>query len=97
MRDGKALKADLGHTPSSPLLTRRSNRLQLDVFDVDLVALKAGANPAGGTLNDGFLAAIAVGLRRWHADHGLALPSRCAPRWRSTAAPWVMPTCSGTT
>jgi diacylglycerol O-acyltransferase len=75
VRDGKAMKADLGHTPSSPLLTRRSNRLQFDVFDVDLVALKAGAKSVGGTLNDGFLAAIALGLRRWHADHGLELPS----------------------
>ncbi len=73
VRDGRALKADLGHTPSSPLLTRKSNRLQLDVFEVDLVSLKAGAKAAGGTLNDGMLAAVALGLRWWHADHGVSV------------------------
>jgi WS/DGAT/MGAT family acyltransferase len=72
---GKALKADLGTEPLSPLLARRTNGLQLDAFEVDLVGLKRGAKAVGGTVNDGFLAAICLGLRRWHADHGVEVPA----------------------
>ena len=63
-----------GTDVTSPLLHRRSTRLQLHHLEVDIPALKAGANSVGGTVNDGFLAAIVLGLRQWHLDHGLELP-----------------------
>ena len=68
------LRGSMGTNVTSPLLHRRSTRLQLDHLEVDIPALKAGANSAGGTVNDGFLAAIALGLRQWHLDHGVELP-----------------------
>jgi hypothetical protein len=68
------LREDMGSDSKSPLLRRRSTRLQLDHLEVDIPALKAGANAAGGTANDGFLAAISLGLRQWHADHGVEIP-----------------------
>jgi hypothetical protein len=68
------LRQDLGSNSMSPLLRRRSTKLQFDHLEIDIPALKAGANAAGGTVNDGFLAAIAIGLRRWHASHGVEIP-----------------------
>jgi hypothetical protein len=70
----RLLKADMGTSSMSPLLRRRSTKLQLDHLEVDIPALKAGAKSVGGTVNDGFLAAIALGLRRWHAEHGVEIP-----------------------
>lgn len=68
------MRASMGSKATSPLLHRRSTKLQLDHLEVDIPALKAGANAAGGTVNDGFLAAIALGLRQWHLDHGVEIP-----------------------
>lgn len=68
------LRGSMGSKATSPLLHRRSTKLQLDHLEVDIPALKAGANAAGGTVNDGFLAAIALGLRQWHLDHGVEIP-----------------------
>lgn len=73
--DIRTLRSDLGHQAQSPLLRRASNRVQFDLCPVDLAALRAGAKAAGGTVNDGFLAAVAIGLHRWHRDHGLDIAS----------------------
>ena len=39
-------------------------------LDVPLADLKAGAKAAGGSLNDGLLAAVIGGFRRYHERHG---------------------------
>jgi hypothetical protein len=74
VRSIKLLRQDLGSNSMSPLLQRRSTKLQFDHLEIDIPALKAGAKAAGGTVNDGFLAAIALGLRQWHHDHGAEIP-----------------------
>ena len=65
------LQAHQGKTTMSPLLARRSDRNRFDLMTVDLDALRAGARSVGGTLNDGLLAAVSLGLQRWHVDHGV--------------------------
>jgi WS/DGAT/MGAT family acyltransferase len=54
----------------SPLLRDRSPRYRFEVFETSVGALKAAAAAAGGRLNDGFLAALAGGWRRYHEQHG---------------------------
>jgi HAD superfamily hydrolase (TIGR01490 family) len=56
--------------PGSPLLARRGGDWRFDVIDVPLADLKAGAKAAGGSLNDGLLAAVIGGFRRYHEQHG---------------------------
>jgi HAD superfamily hydrolase (TIGR01490 family) len=57
----------------SPLLARRGGDWRFDVIDVPLADLKAGAKAAGGSLNDGLLAAVIGGFRRYHEQHGAPL------------------------
>ena len=63
-------------TPS-PLLRRRSLRRRLLTMEVGLDDLKAASKAAGGSINDGFLAAVCGGLRRYH-DH-LGTPVTSVP------------------
>jgi WS/DGAT/MGAT family acyltransferase len=55
----------------SPVMTGRSLRRHLDVVTVGLDDFKAGAAAAGGSINDGFLAALTGGLRRYHEVHSV--------------------------
>lgn len=55
----------------SPLLAGRSGEWHFEVIDVPLAALKAGAKAAGGSINDGFLAAVLGGFRRYHEHFGM--------------------------
>jgi len=55
---------------SSPLLARRGGDWHFEVVDVPLADLKAGAKAAGGSLNDGLLAAAIGGFRRYHERFG---------------------------
>ena len=41
---------------------------------VDLDVVRAGARLLGGSANDGFMAAMSIGLRRYHLDHGVKVP-----------------------
>ncbi len=59
--------------PGSTLLTPRGGDWHLEVLEVPLADLKAGAKAAGGSLNDGFLAAMVGGFRRYHQRHGAPL------------------------
>ena len=43
----------------------------LELLEVGLDDLKRAAGVAGGTVNDGYLAAIAGGFRRYHERHGM--------------------------
>jgi HAD superfamily hydrolase (TIGR01490 family) len=54
----------------SALLARRGGDWRFDVIDVPLADLKAGAKAAGGSLNDGLLAAVIGGFRRYHEQQG---------------------------
>ncbi|MBU6283654.1 DUF1298 domain-containing protein [bacterium] len=73
--------ASVGHllrpvsSPLSPLMTKRSTRIRMDVTTIDFRKLKHAARNAGGTINDAFVAAAAAGLRHYHEAHG-ATPSR---------------------
>ena len=75
---GRAVRAArwLGNaaTPApagSALLAGRGGGWHFEVLDVPLADLKAGAKAAGGSLNDGLLAAVIGGFRRYHARHGV--------------------------
>jgi HAD superfamily hydrolase (TIGR01490 family) len=54
----------------SALLARRGGDWHFETVDVPLADLKAGAKAAGGSLNDGLLAAVIGGFRRYHERHG---------------------------
>jgi HAD superfamily hydrolase (TIGR01490 family) len=56
--------------PGSPLLARRGGGWHFEVIEVPLADLKAGAKAAGGSLNDGLLAAVIGGFRRYHERLG---------------------------
>jgi HAD superfamily hydrolase (TIGR01490 family) len=57
--------------PGSELLASRGGGWHFEAIDVPLAELKAGANAAGGSLNDGLLAAVIGGFRRYHERHGV--------------------------
>ena len=57
----------------SALLARRGGGWHFDAIDVPLADLKAGAKAAGGSLNDGLLAAVIGGFRRYHERYDAAL------------------------
>jgi len=54
----------------SPIMTARGLGRHLDLVSADLDDLKRAAAFAGGSVNDGFLAAVTGGLRRYHDEHG---------------------------
>jgi len=54
----------------SALLTPRGGGWHFEVLEVPLADLKAGSKAAGGSLNDGFLAAVVGGFRRYHERLG---------------------------
>jgi HAD superfamily hydrolase (TIGR01490 family) len=54
----------------SALLARRGGDWHFEVVEAPLADLKAGAKAAGGSLNDGLLAAVIGGFRRYHERQG---------------------------
>ena len=54
----------------SPLMTQRSLGRRLAMIEVELDELKKASAVAGGSVNDGFMAAVTGGLRRYHEHHG---------------------------
>jgi WS/DGAT/MGAT family acyltransferase len=56
--------------PLSPVLTGRSLSVRFDPITLPVPELKAAAKVADAKLNDAFLAGVAGGLRRYHAEHG---------------------------
>ena len=61
--------APVSHT-LSPLMTARSLGRDLAMLEVGLGNLKKASAAAGGSVNDGFMAAVTGGLRRYHEHHG---------------------------
>lgn len=58
--------------PLSTVMTGRGPRRHFEVLDLDRRDLVAAAVAAGATVNDAFLAATALGMRRYHERHGAA-------------------------
>ncbi len=58
-------------TASSPAMRERSNHRRYLLLEVSALELRRAARRAGGSLNDGYLAAVVGGLRRYHEAHGL--------------------------
>lgn len=56
--------------PLSPLMVERSLSVHFDTMTLDLQATKRAAKVVGGKLNDAFVSGVAIGLRRYHAEHG---------------------------
>jgi HAD superfamily hydrolase (TIGR01490 family) len=73
---GQALSAvrvagqDMGAPAGSPLLARRGGDWHFEIVEVPMADLKAGAKAGGGSLNDGLLAAVIGGFRRYHEQRG---------------------------
>jgi diacylglycerol O-acyltransferase len=61
----------------SPVMTERRLQWHYATLDVPLRPLKAAAKRADATLNDGFVPAIAAGLRRYHDVHGATVDDLC--------------------
>ena len=57
----------------SPIMTERSIARRLDMVEVKLTDLKRAAATSGGSLNDGFMAAVTGGLRRYHEERGVSV------------------------
>ncbi len=54
----------------SPVMTDRTHSWRFQALEVPVAELRRAAKMAGGTLNDGFLAGVLGGLRRYHELHG---------------------------
>lgn len=54
----------------SPVMRARSLRRRLGMLEVGLDDLKKASATAGGSVNDGFMAAVTGGFRRYHELHG---------------------------
>ncbi len=54
----------------SPLMTGRSLGRRLAMLEIELDDLKRASAAAGGSVNDGFMAAVTAGFRRYHEHHG---------------------------
>jgi WS/DGAT/MGAT family acyltransferase len=57
-------------SPLSPIMRARGVSRRLAAFDLALADLLEAGHAVGGSLNDAFLAAIAVGMSRYHQLHG---------------------------
>ena len=68
---GKSVKRVFGSSSlhNSPLLSGRSLSRDFGVIEVPLDKLKNGTKAANGSINDGFLAAVSIGLHKYHKDN----------------------------
>ncbi len=57
----------------SPLMKNRTMTRRLGVHQVPMPQLREAAHRSGGALNDGFVAGLAGGLRRYHERHGVSV------------------------
>lgn len=75
-RDATETMASVGRTVRpirstlSPLVVERGRARRLHMLTISLAGLKQASAVAGGTVNDGFLAGVTGGLRRYHEHHG---------------------------
>jgi len=69
MRSVGRTVAPVSHT-LSPIMKARSLGRRLGMLEVKLDDLKKASATAGGSVNDGFMAAVTGGFRRYHEYHG---------------------------
>jgi HAD superfamily hydrolase (TIGR01490 family) len=75
LRVARSLGRSLGPTPGGvPVLAERGGEWRFDTLEYPLADLRAGAKAAGGSVNDGFLAAVLGGVRRYHEVLGEPVP-----------------------
>lgn len=56
--------------PLSPLMTGRGTTYRFAAFDLPFSALRTAAKSRGRSVNDAFMAAVGLGLERYHVRHG---------------------------
>src|SRR5690606_14601193 len=56
-------------TTLSPVMTERSTRRRCATVDLPVADLGRAASAAGGSINDGFLASILLGMAQYHRAH----------------------------
>lgn len=75
-RDAIEMMRSVGRTVApvsntlSPLMTGRSLGRRLAMLEIGLDDLKRASAVGGGSVNDGFMAAVTGGFRRYHEHHG---------------------------
>jgi WS/DGAT/MGAT family acyltransferase len=75
-RDAIEMMRSVGRTVApvsntlSPLMTGRSLGRRLSMLEFGLDDLKRASTMGGGSVNDGFMAAVTAGLRQYHEHHG---------------------------
>ena len=57
--------------PMSPLMTGRGTTYRFAAFDLPFAGLRASAKSRGRSVNDAFMAAVGLGLERYHVRHGV--------------------------
>lgn len=62
-------------TTLSPVMTERSTRRRCATVDLPVADLGRAASAAGGSINDGFLASILLGMAQYHRAHGADIAS----------------------
>ncbi len=65
-----AVRAAAPAGPGSPLLSARGGGWRFEALEVDLARFKAATKAAGGSVNDGFIAGLLGGFRRYHERSG---------------------------
>ena len=61
--------------PLSPVMTGRSLSNHFEVVTLPLDMAKKAGKSIGGTLNDTFVSGLALGMARYHREHGVDLPA----------------------
>ncbi len=56
--------------PLSPLMTERGTTYHFGAFDLPFAGLRAAAKSRDRSVNDAFMAAVGLGLERYHVRHG---------------------------
>ena len=57
--------------PLSPLMTGRGTTYRFAAFDLPFQGLRTSAKSRGRSVNDAFMAAVGLGLERYHVRHGV--------------------------
>src|SRR4029078_11978588 len=63
--------------PLSPVMTRRSDELCLDVTTVPFSTLRNAGKAVGGSVNDSFVSLVLDAIDRYHAQHGVSSDRIC--------------------
>ncbi|MHB1066673.1 MAG: wax ester/triacylglycerol synthase domain-containing protein [Candidatus Nanopelagicales bacterium] len=65
--------ASVPDSPMSPVMSGRGTTYRFAAFELPFAGLRAAAKDEGFSVNDGFMAAVAVGLDAYHRRHGVVI------------------------